>query len=347
MNQRQLYLDRGVGETRAVVTLDERPERLLIRRAGEPEAGRLGARLAARVRKVEPALGSAFLDLGEGLEALSVFKPDARPVDGQLLEVEIRTEARRGKLATVRILGAAEGGGVGLRQPAPTLEEQLQAFAREVEVVTGPEARQAADEAEAEALAIVHPLPGGGSIAVEPTRALTAIDVDLGERKAQDAKRATRQANMAALAQGARLLRLKGLGGIVVFDLAGRGHDAVALLNAARAAFAPDNPGVAIGPVSKFGTLELTVPRRHGPVLELLTDSRGSLTDQTLALRLIRRIEDEGRAQRGARLTARCAPAVAEAARAYEAGLADRIGARFALQPDARLARTDISVGVA
>ena len=57
-----------------------------------------------------------------------------------------------------------------------------------------------AADAEAEALEIVHPLPGGGDIAIEPTRALTSIDVDLGERKGQDSKRAARHANLAAIA---------------------------------------------------------------------------------------------------------------------------------------------------
>src|SRR5205823_3914164 len=83
---------------------------------------------------------------------------------------------------------------------------------------------------------VLHPLPGGGALAVEPTRALTAIDVDLGDRKGADAKRLTRAANLAAIELAARLLRLKSLGGIVVIDLVGRGHDAKALLAAARLA---------------------------------------------------------------------------------------------------------------
>jgi Ribonuclease G/E len=69
MSERALFLDRGLGETRAVVTFKGQPERLLILRDGDPERLRLGARLRARVRHVEPSLGSAFLDLGEGAEA--------------------------------------------------------------------------------------------------------------------------------------------------------------------------------------------------------------------------------------------------------------------------------------
>lgn len=343
MSERRLYLDRGVGETRGVVTLDGRPERLLIARDGESATAKLGARLVGRIRKVEPAFASAFVDLG-GVEALLSFKPEARPVEGQSLEVEIRTEARAGKLATVRAIGPAQGP-PRLLTAAPDIAEQLAGFARNVQLIEGREARRAADEAEADALEIIHPLPGGGTLAIEPTRALVALDVDVGERKGQDAKRVTRQANLAALAVAGRLLRLKSLGGIVVIDLVGRGHDGNALMTAARAAFAPDNPGVAIGPVGRFGTMELTVPRRAPPVAELLCDAKGRLTDLTLALRLIRAIETEGAAQPGARLTAVCAPEIAAAAQPFAAGLAGRIGARFEIRPDpaAPRERCDVS----
>lgn len=346
MSQRRLFLDSGIGERRGVVTLEGRPERLLIHRDGDVEALRLGARLAARVRKVEPAFASAFLDLGGGLEAMTAFKPDARPVEGQLLEVEIRTEPRSGKLATVRILGpSAER--PGLLEPAPPLADQLRAIVRDADIVGGRRARDVADEAEAEVLQTIHDLPGGGDLAIEPTRALVAIDVDLGERKGSDAKRITRQANMAALSEAARLLRLKALGGIVVLDLVGRGHDATALLNAARTAFAPDNPGVAIGPVSKFGTMEMTIPRRTRPVAEILGAGARTLSDQTLALRMIRRLEDEAAAQGGARFLARCPPEVARAAEPYAALLAQRIGSRFVIQPEAGMARDALVVGTA
>lgn len=331
MSERTLFLDQSIGETRGVVMLDGQPERLLISRDGDVPATRLGARHVARVRKVEPAFASAFVDLG-GVEALMSFKPDSRPVEGQSLEVEIRSEPRREKLATVRVLGPGEGA-PRLLAPPPTLQEQLQAFARDVEIVEGREARQAADEAEADAAQVIHRLPGGGDIAIEPTRALTAIDVDLGERKGNDAKRVTRQANLAALHTAARLLRLKGLGGIVVFDLVGRGHDGNALMTAARAAFAPDNPGVAIGPVGRFGTMELTVPRRTPPLSDVLCDATGALSDLTLALRLIRAIESEATAYPGARLSAVAAPSVATVAGPLAERLAARIGARFTIEP--------------
>jgi Ribonuclease G/E len=345
MSRRGLFLDRSPGETRGVVTLDDRPERLIIRRDEDDPRLQPGARLVARVARIEPALATAFLDLGSGAEAILPFKPDVRPTQGQALEVELRNEPRRGKLAVARWLGPGEGP-PRLIAEAPDLETELRALARDAEIVGGRAARDIADEAEVEALEILHPLPGGGSLAVEPTRALTAIDIDLGERKGADAKRVTRQANLAALGVAARLLRLKGLGGIVVIDLVGRGHDGAALLAAARAAFGPDNPGVSIGPVGRFGTMELSLPRRTRPVAEILLREDGALSDRTLAQRLVRRLQAEGEASRGGQLTARCAPAVAEVAAPLLARLAELIGARFDVQPDPALPRERLEVAV-
>ena len=345
MSERLAYLDRGIGEIRGVITLDGRPERLILSRTEDDPRLLLGARLAARVAQLEPALGTAFLDLGNGGEAILPFKPESRPVRGQMLEIEIRAEARSGKLPIARAIGPAEGE-PRLLAPPPGVEDQLRALLRDGgRVIEGRAAREAADEAEADALEIVHPLPGGGVIAIEPTRALTAIDIDLGDRKGGDAKRVTRQANLTALGAAARLLRLKGLGGIVVIDLVGRGHDGTALLNAARAAFGPDNPGVSIGPVGRFGTMELSLPRRGRPLAEQLCRDDGQLSDRTLAQRLIRQLETEGASQPGARLLGRGAPAVVAAAQLLAPLLAAKIGARFTLESrtDGDRTRVDVS----
>jgi Ribonuclease G/E len=344
MSERRAYLDRGLGETRGVVTLDGRPERLVIRRDDDDSRLLIGARLVARVANVEAALGTAFLELGQGAEAILPFKPDARPVRGQAIEIEIRSESRRGKLAIARAIGPAEGA-PRLIAAAPDLAAELTVLGHGAAIVEGPAARQVADEAEAEALEVLHALPGGGLIAIEPTRALTAIDVDLSDRKGGDAKRVTRQANLAALGMAARLLRLKGLGGIVVIDLVGRGHDGNALLAAARAAFGPDNPGVAIGPVGRFGTMELSLPRRIRPLAERLCRDDGAASDRTLAQRLIRRLQAEAAAQPGSRLAAACAPAIAEAAQPLARLLVEQIGARFSITPDPGRARESLDVG--
>jgi hypothetical protein len=331
MTNRRFFLDHGSGESRGVVTSGGKPERLIIARLGDAPAQSLGARVAGRIRAVERAQGLAFVDLGAEPDAVLNFSPAVGPiVEGGWVEVEVRSEARNGKGSALRWLGATIGP-VRLLAPGPNLEERLVALAGGERIETGPPARAVADKAQEEALETVFALPGGGSIAVEPTRALTAVDVDLGGRQGQASKSTTRAANLTALCEAARVLRLKGLGGLVVIDLVGRGHDAPAVLAAARAAFAPDNPGVAIGPISRFGTLELTVPRRARPVVDTLCDQTGAPTAMTTAMGLIRALEREAVSDGGARLEALASPQVAQAATAALAVLVERFGARLAV----------------
>jgi hypothetical protein len=334
MADRRIYIDKAPCETRGVVTLDGRPERLLIEREGETWP-RLGLRRRARVSLIDRALGLAVLDLGEGQEASLRLKADrAPPVQGQSLDIEIAIEPQGGKPAIARVL-PADAGDDGAPQ-SPSLEQRLALLAPAAPVTLGAEARVVADEAEDEALAVEHALGGGVSLAIEPTRALTAVDVDLGS-VGGDGKRAARQANLAALAALGRLLRLKALGGLVVVDLVGRGHDGPALARAAQATFAADQPGVVIGPVTKFGTLELALPRRYRPVREILCDGDRRPSARTLALRFVRAIERQARAVPGGRLTARCAPEIAAVASDPAEVLRGIIGARFEVVPDPAL----------
>jgi len=325
--KRALYLDGAPGERRGVVTLDGRPERLLIQRLDDPPAQRLGAVVVGRVRRIERTLSSLFVDLGEGPDAVLPLSGAGGLAEGAAIEVEIAAEAHAEKGAVVRLLAVAEGP-PRLVRPAPALERLLEGFAPGVAIVGGDRAREAADIAEAAALAIEHVLPGGGSIAIETTRALIAVDVDMGASRG-DARRRTRGVNLSAIGHTARLLRLKALAGLVAIDLVGAGHDGAVLTAAAKAAFAADEPGVSIGPVSRFGLLQLVTPRRFRPVHDIMFGGAGAPGAQTVALRLLRALEREGRADGGARLVAECVPAVAEAARPYIGELADRIGLRF------------------
>jgi len=344
MNIRRLYLDVSPGERRAVVTLDGRPERLLIERDGDIVSQALGARLVGRVRAVNRAQNLAFVDLGEGPAAVLNFNPGReRPTEGQALEVEIRAEARGDKGAALRLIGLAEGS-PRLLEAAPAIAARLQAFAGAADIVTSDVARATADRAQDEALASIHRVGAGASIAIETTRALVAIDVDLGQGDGAEAKRAARAANLGALGVAARVLRLKGLGGLIAIDLVGRGHDAPAILTAARNAFAPDNPGVAFAPVSRFGVLELTVPRRARPTIEVLADETGTVTALTVALSLVRAVEREATADGGGRFQALAAPDVTGAAGPAMAQLRERIGDRVVLRADPARARDDFQV---
>jgi Ribonuclease G/E len=313
-----------------VVTFDGRPERLLILREGEPEAQRLGARVAARVRRIERGQGSAFLDLGEGFDAVLPLSGHAKALtEGAAIEVEIMAEARRGKGPVARLLGPASDA-PGLLMAAPALSDRLTAYAPGEPIQEGLGARDAADAAEEAALATEHPLPGGGSVAIEPTRALVAVDVDLGGRGGGDARRRTLNGNLVAIRESARLLRLKGLGGLVVIDLAGGGQDGPALLAEAKTAFAPDQPGVSLGPISRFGTFTLALPHRFTAVAEVLLDEDGRPSSRTMAHRLVRALEREGRSDPGGRFIGLCSPEVAAIARPALSAL----GPRFSIQEE-------------
>ena len=347
MSERRAYLYKGVGETVGVVTLDGRPERLFVSWPSDDPLDAEGVRGVARVKKIEKAFASAFVALPGGQDVILPLRPDMPPlVEGGLAEIEIKTASRADKAAVARFVAEGQGEPRVL-EAAQTLEALLRHHVKAGSPTTGDKALLAVEEAEADALTTVFALPGGGDIAVEPTRALTAVDVDLGAREASDSKRASRQANMAALGVAARVLRLKGLGGIVVFDLVGRGHDGQALTTAARNAFSPDNPGVGIGAISKFGTLEMIIPRRAPPILDRLLTHDGGPNPRYVARRLARALEREGRADPGGRLAARCAPAVAEAFVAeLDAGVAERLGRRFAIESksDWPVDRLEVSV---
>lgn len=346
MSERRAYLYKGVGETVGVVTLDGRAERLIVQWPGDDMLDAEGVRGVARVKSIERAFGAAFVALPGGADILLPIKPDMpKLVQGGLVEIEIRTASRADKAAVARFVGEGEGEPRVLAA-APTLEEQLRHYVKAGSPTTGERALEAVEAAEADILETVFSLPGGGDVAIETTRALTSVDVDLGGREG-DAKRAARQANMAAIAVSARVLRLKGLGGLVVFDLVGRGHDGQALTVAARNAFAPDNPGVAIGAISKFGALEMALPRRARPVMERLVGARGAWTAPYAARRLARALEREGRADPGGRLAARCAPAVLEAFAELDAGLAERLGRRFTVSAEPGWSNDRIEVSAA
>lgn len=339
MAERRLYLDAAPGETRGVVTLGGRPERLLLERPGDSVAQRLGSRVAARVSALDRANALAFVDLGEGPAAvLNLTKDTPKLREGELIEVEIRSEARSEKGAATRYLGPAQGK-VRVIESGPDLAERLQSYAPGAAILTGDPARDMADIAHQAVVEVEYALAGGGRLTIEPTRALVAVDVDLGGGSAQESKRAARAANLTAIAEAARLLRLKGLGGLVVMDLVGRGHDPSAMTGAARVAFGPDNPGVAIAGLGRFGTLELTVPRRARPVIERLIDARGAATLEAIAGAALRGLEREAAADRGARLRLRATPDVVAVAERALGDLTARFGARLSLAADPAVLR--------
>jgi len=338
MSRRQGFIDEGFGERRGVVLLDGKPERLVIERDDDFACQRLGARSAARVRTVERGQGIAFLHLPEGPDGVA---PVGRLAEGQTVEVEVVAEARDNKGPSLKVTGAGEGE-PRLLAGAPSLNDRLRGWTGRPPEFQG--ARDVADQAEEAALAVRHTLPGGGLISIEPTRALVAVDVDIADRRGGDAKRLAKSANLIAIAEAARLIRLKGLGGAVVIDLVGKGHDGPAMSTAAKAAFAADEPGLSIGPISRFGLFELTVPHRFAPLASRLLEADGSPSVPTMTHRLARAIEREARSQPGDRIAVRCAADVALAFAPHMRAITALIGERLSVIADPALTRSEFTI---
>ena len=321
---RRLLLDEAPGERRGVVLLDGRPERLLIERDGEGPPAPLGARFVGRVTAL--AGDRAFIALPGGPHGVMRL-PDPRPAEGAVVEVEVAAEAHADK--GPRLLWRASGQGVPrLLAPAPGLAERLAAFAPGVPVERGPAARDAADLAQEEALAVTHRFRAGLTLHVEPTRALTAVDVDLAAGEAAGARR-LREANLSALRHAVRLLRLKGLAGVAVIDLAGLpdAHDRGLLRAEAERALDPDGPDASAFAPDRLGLLTLVRPRRERPVASALVGPDGAPTARTTAQRLVRELERQGAAEPAMRWVAVAPMAVA----AHLQPLLCALGPRFAL----------------
>jgi len=318
----EVFLDETPGETRGVILRDGRFDRLLLQYDDDPPQNRLGARLIGRVTRVEPGLRGAFIDLGAGDPAGFLPWKGQPPRVGEKVEVVVVAEPRENKGPALRRLGAGQGD-VRLLSAGPTVAQQLAQLAPGFEVQTGAEAIRAGVEAAEAALASREILPDHGlDIAVQRTRALIAVDIDHAGGRGRD------QANRAGLSHAARLIRLKSWGGLVAVDLAGVHHDGAFVGRMARDAFA-EEPEAAIGPISRFGLLQLSLPWRRTPVEERLISpmARRTAPVRHLALRLL---EDRG--------LARATLYVSPSALAAIAPLVARLGPRAAIAVDPALA---------
>ncbi|MDJ0937474.1 MAG: ribonuclease E/G [Kiloniellales bacterium] len=117
------------------------------------------------------------------------------------------------------------------------------------------------------------PLPGGGRLWIEPTRALTAVDVDSGGRRAGDPGRLALEVNLEAAAAAAQELRLRRLSGLIVIDFLELGPRAQRqeVVRRLRQEMKRDPDAGRVLPMSASGLVEVT-RRRAGPALyELLT----------------------------------------------------------------------------
>ncbi|HST90986.1 MAG TPA: ribonuclease E/G [Brevundimonas sp.] len=309
MSGLEVFLDDTPGEVRGMIARDGRFEHLLIQRDEDAAEHRLGARSVGRISEVHPGLKGAFVDLGSVLQGFLPFRGADRLTAGQKVEVEVTAEPREGKGPTLRLLRPAEGE-PRLLGAGPTVEETLGRLAPGVTPVTGRQAIQASWDAEEEAGWPREFFADTGlDMAIERTRALIAIDLDLAPAPGVAFGAAARtRANRQGLHAAARMIRLKRWGGLVAIDLIGAGEDGEAVMAGAKQAFSGD-PDVVFGPVNRFGVLQLALPWRLTPLEEILNGPDRRRRPQQRAQDVVRSLRHRLMSDTTtARVSLRCTP---------------------------------------
>jgi len=157
-------------------------------------------------------------------------------------------------------------------------------------------------------------LPSGGSIVIDRTEALTAIDINSARStKGEDIEETALNTNVEAADEIGRQLRIRDLGGLVVVDFIDMGpqRNQREVEERLRAAVRHDRARIQIGKISRFGLLELSRQRLR-PSLEESTQSicprcsgAGNIRSvESLALAILRLVGEEARKERTAKVIA-------------------------------------------
>jgi ribonuclease E len=112
-------------------------------------------------------------------------------------------------------------------------------------------------------------LPSGGSIVIDPTEALVAIDVNSGSTsKGKNFEASIFQANLEAATELARQLRLRDLGGLIVvdfIDMRNKKH-ILAVEKEMKTAMKKDKAKVDFSRISKFGLMQISRQKLGAPI---------------------------------------------------------------------------------
>jgi len=234
------------------------------------------------------------------------------------------------------------------REQAPGLEAKLRGHAEQAPLFEAFGVEEQIEAALAERVA----LPSGGSLIIQSTATLTAIDVNTGGRAESGGPEETALAtNLEAAQEIARQLRLRNLSGMLVVDfvpMRRRPHQ-VEVLARLRLAVADDRVATHVFGFSPLGVVEMTRPRHGLTLAERLTvpcpacaASGRVKRPATVAAEILRRALAEARLAPAGAFEVTAPPAVVETLRTTMAvALAEteeRLGAPLRLKADAALA---------
>lgn len=153
------------------------------------------------------------------------------------------------------------------------------------------------------------PLSSGGSIVINQTEALVAIDINSGKStKERHIEETAYRTNMEAASEIARQLRLRDLAGLVVIDFIDM-YDSKKIANVEkrlRESVRIDRARIQVGRISQFGLLEMSRQRLRPSVFESFTQpcthcqGKGFIrSTESLSLNILRAFEEQGAKKNG------------------------------------------------
>ena len=164
-------------------------------------------------------------------------------------------------------------------------------------------------------------LPSGGSIVVDQTEALTAIDVNSSRAtKGSDIEETAFNTNLEAAEEVARQMRLRDLGGLVVIDFIdmSSGKHQRAVEDRLQSALRHDRARVQIGKISRFGLLEMSRQRLRpslGESSQIVCprcDGHGRMRSvESLSLSIVRLAEEHAMKDNTAQVLVQAPPEIA------------------------------------
>ena len=156
------------------------------------------------------------------------------------------------------------------------------------------------------------PLPSGGSIVVDPTEALTSIDINSARAtKGTDFETTALNINLEAADEVARQLRIRDMGGLFVIDFIDMGPSKNQRIveNRIKEAMKHDRARIQFSRISRFGLLEMSRQRIHSSITESSLPvcprchGQGTIRSvESLSLSVIRILEEEAMKENTARV---------------------------------------------
>ena len=193
-------------------------------------------------------------------------------------------------------------------------------------------------------------LKSGGSIIIEHTEALVAIDVNTGRYVGKhNLEETILKTNLEAVKEIAYQIRLRDIGGIIIIDFIDmeKKSNQEKVFNALSDAFAKDRSKTHILPISDMGLIQMTRKRIRKPLSRLMCEpcfyceGEGQLlSGQTLCYNIYREVLRNSRDICGSGITLRVNPQIADLLHGEEnhliSSLENRLSRRINIYPDRR-----------